>query len=367
MANRLADETLAARERSAYRDYLNAMANTNIRSREQESMDRYRQGELGSRNLQTQAYRDVGLGQSGAYRDVGLNQGNAYRDVGRRGYDVQEKLGMEQQRNLRDLGFGDQAIRAQDVSGLNEFRRGQVGIGQTDAATRATDVANRLALGMGTIDVNRQQLQNALELGRLGVDTSRKQLQTQLDIATLPYDRIPASQERILNLASQNPSMARSLLGIEPNQLDLLNAVEANKQNEAYQNALAAEAADALREYDSTWFWDSDRSNDMMALEKEYGISKQQAARIVSENRLAPLYGRESRFRGITPNGSAAQAQAQSNPLLGRGSNNPPVSVTAPATNAALRTNLISAPQRRATKEASVQDYNQWLQGLPVK
>lgn len=325
MANRLADETLAARERSAYRDYLNAMANTNIRSREQEAMDRYRQGELGSRNLQTQAYRDVGLGQSGAYRDVGLNQGNAYRDVGLRGYDVQRELGLGQQGVQRDLGLKDIGVRY------------ELGKGQLD-------------LGGRQLDVNR-------ELGIGGLDVNREQLRTQLDMAKLPYDRIPAYQERILNLASQNPAMARGVLGIEPSQLDLLNAVETNRQNQAYQDALTAEAAAALADYEEWSVFDSARKNKIQDLIKNEKLSPAAAARKYAVERIGGLQGRTVEQQM----GTAAPA---SNPLLGRGSNNPPVSITAPATNAALRTNLISAPQARVNSGGmvpSMKSYEAWL------
>lgn len=386
MANRLAEDALAGREQASYRDYLNAMANTNIRSREQEAMDRYRQGELGIRGEDVSGLNQFRTGQIGigrtdaATRAAEAANRAAYQqgliDVARRDADIRRELGLGQQslggRQLdvnRELGLGQLSLGGRQLDVNRELGLGQQGV-QRDLGLK--DIGVRYELGKGQLDLGGRQLDVNRELGIGGLDVNREQLRTQLAMANLPYDRIPASQQRVFDLATQNPSMARSLLGIEPNQLDLLNAVEMNRQNEAYQNALAAEAADALREYDSTWFWDSDRSNKMMALEKEYGISKQQAARIVAEDRLAPLYGRESRFGNIAPKGSAAQAQAQPAPVVvGRGSNNPPVSITAPATNAALRTNLISAPyggtNSGAATQASYDDMGNWLLGRSKK
>ena len=92
MANRVAQQAANAAEQNAYRNYLNAVANTNIRRTEGEALDRYRQGELG--------------------------------------------------------------IRGQDVMGMNEYRRGQIGIGETDVRNRGS-YQNEMARIAGLESMNR--------------------------------------------------------------------------------------------------------------------------------------------------------------------------------------------------------------------
>ena len=92
MANRVAQQAANAAEQNAYRNYLNAVANTNIRRTEGEALDRYRQGELG--------------------------------------------------------------IRGQDVMGMNEYRRGQIGIGETDVRNRGS-YQNEMARIAGLEAMNR--------------------------------------------------------------------------------------------------------------------------------------------------------------------------------------------------------------------
>lgn len=373
MANRLAEDALAAREQASYRDYLNAMANTNIRKREQESIDRYRQGELGSRNLQTQAYRDVGLGQSGAYRDVGLNQGNAYRDVGLRGYDVQRELGLGQQGVQRELGLGQLALGGRQVDVQRELGLGQQGV-QRDLGLK--DIGVRYELGKGQLDLGGRQLDVNRELGIGGLDVNREQLRNQreLGIGQLQLNRdvstrmTPLQQALVDQYGGIGAAVQQVPGAFGAGQSQDMQLLRANKQMEeesAYQNALNASTQQALEEYDIQtgsgygWRRNSDRTAAIQDIIKNYGVTAPQAARIYTENRLAPTFGRASRFQNLI--GTPAPA---SNPMLGRGSNNPPVSVTAPATNAALRTNLISAPQGRANSGGfvpSMKSYEAWL------
>lgn len=369
MANRLADETLAARERSAYRDYLNAMANTNIRSREQEAMDRYRQGELGSRNLQTQAYRDVGLGQSGAYRDVGL-----------RGYDVQRELGMGQQGVQRELGLGQLALGGRQVDVQRELGLGQQGV-QRDLGLK--DIGVRYELGKGQLDLGGRQLDVNRELGIGGLDVNREQLRNQreLGMGQLQLNRDVSTRMTPLQqaLVDQYGGIGAAIQQVpgafgagQSQDMQLLRANKQMEEESAYQNALNASTQQALEEYDIQtgsgygWRRNSDRTDAIQDIIKNYGVTAPQAARIYTENRLAPTFGRASRFQNLI--GTPAPV---SNPLLGRGSNNPPVSITAPATNAALRTNLISAPyggtNSGAATQASYDDMGNWLRGRSKK
>jgi hypothetical protein len=300
MANRLAEDALAAREQASYRDYLNAMANTNIRGREQQSMDRYRQGELGSRNLQTQAYRDVGLGQSGAYRDVGLNQGNAYRDVGLRGYDVQRELGLGQQGVQRELGLQDIGVRY------------DLGKRQSDLGGRQLDV-NR-ELGLGQLQLNRDVATRMTPLQQALVDQ---------------YGGVGQAIQQVPGAFGAGQSQ----------EMQLLRANKQMEEESAYQNALNASTQQALEEYGLQtesgfgWRWNSDRTGAIQDIIKNYGVTAPQAARIYTENRLAPTFGRTSRFQNLM----APQASSPSG-----------------------QTNT-------ASMVPSMQGYQQWLQGRSGK
>lgn len=78
MGNRVAQQEADAAERNAYRNYLNQVANTNLRRREGDSMDRYRTGDIDVRR------QDVaGLNQSRvAQADIGrMNAGANSRNV----------------------------------------------------------------------------------------------------------------------------------------------------------------------------------------------------------------------------------------------------------------------------------------------
>lgn len=257
MANRLAEDALAGREQASYRDYLNAMANTNIRSREQEAMDRYRQGELG--------------------------------------------------------------IRGEDVSGLNQFRTGQIGIGRTDAATRAAAAGSQAAYQQGLVDAAKLQAVNQLTLGK--------------DYNQVLRDQIQANKELAQQMAlRQSP------------ELQVFRADQLAKNEEAYRNALMNRYNAIKDRYESDWGWDvigSDMGYDPSTvgirkiMRANPTLSVEQAARQYAEEELGPFYGKQR-----------AQSPLSINPeVLGKGSNNPPASVLSPAINAAIGTNLVSAPQ----------------------
>jgi hypothetical protein len=347
MANRLAEDALAAREQASYRDYLNAMANTNIRGREQQSMDRYRQGELGSRNLQTQAYRDVGLGQSGAYRDVGLNQGNAYRDVGLRGYDVQRELGLGQQGVQRELGLGQLALGNRDVDVRRELGQGQLALGG-----RNVDVQRELGLGQQGVqrELGLQDIGVRYDLGKRQSDLGGRQLDVnrELGLGQLQLNRDVATRMTPLQqaLVDQYGGVGQAIQQVpgafgagQSQEMQLLRANKQMEEESAYQNALNASTQQALEEYGLQtesgfgWRWNSDRTGAIQDIIKNYGVTAPQAARIYTENRLAPTFGRTSRFQNLM----APQASSPSG-----------------------QTNT-------ASMVPSMQGYQQWLQGRSGK
>ena len=266
MANRLAEDALAGREQASYRDYLNAMANTNIRSREQEAMDRYRQGELGIRG------EDVS----------GLNQFRA------------GQIG---------IGRTDAATRAEDVFGMNQFRTGQLGIGQTDAATRAAAAKTQAAYQQNLVEAGRTAEQN-----RLALETDRNRLlKAQIDAAT----GLPALQAQAIK---DFGSLAEAIKGAP----GLFNAAPSDNlrllqlQNQAtnqseFRKARTDRQQGILKQYfdDTTGFFTiggAINPNDPSTVEVDKLITNKtakdpyEAALILADEQLAPMFGVQSMY-----------------------------------------------------------------------
>jgi hypothetical protein len=152
MANRVAQQAADAAEQNAYRNYLNAVANTNIRRSEGEALDRYRQGELG--------------------------------------------------------------IRGQDVMGMNEYRRGQIGIGETDVRNRGTyqnEIARIAGLeAMNRADAIREQgrLQEAMmktqeRMAGLPYEKVPAERQRYFDLLQANPNMMATPEERMMRLSQQ--------------------------------------------------------------------------------------------------------------------------------------------------------------------
>lgn len=255
MANRLGEDALAARERASYRDYLNAMANTNIRGREQESMDRYRQGELG--------------------------------------------------------------IRGQDVTGLNEFRRGQVGIGTTDAATRAAAATSQASYQQGLIDAAKAAEANRLQLGLGQNELLKAQIEANKQIATSipPLQKALVDQYGVAGAIQQAPG----LFGIQqPENLRLLQAQKEAEDETAYRNKLMTDYENALKQYRSDvgsigwldWTNPDDPSTEaitnIMAADKS--LTPEDAAMEYASRLAAPFFPRQA-SRRVRPVAQTAAPQ----------------------------------------------------------
>lgn len=304
MANRVAQQAADAAEQNAYRNYLNAVANTNIRRTEGEALDRYRQGELGIRGQDVMGMNEYRRGQIGlggrqidVQRELGMGDQDIRRELGRgqlslggRQVDVQRELGLGGQAVQRDLGMGQLQNQAKDISGMNLFREGQVGIGRMQAGTQAADVAGR-----------NQNLANQI---RAQLDLADRQLASQERIAGLQYERVPAYQKAMFDLYGANPQAAAAMMGVKPTEMDLLRESKRQEDEAAYNTAVMSAAQKALDQYqsDQGWFNPDDESTTRMSqLMKNMGLTREQAARRYAEDVTAPLYGRGGSF-SVQPN-----------------------------------------------------------------
>jgi hypothetical protein len=307
MANRVAQQAADAAEQNAYRNYLNAVANTNIRRSEGEALDRYRQGELGIRGQDVMGINEYRRGQIGLggrqidmqtelgkqglsnqLQDI-INRGKYYEGIGQY-YGAMPDVQRQQIGVQYDLGRKGLENQALDIGGSNRYREGMVGIGRLQAGTQAADVAGR-----------NQNLANQI---RAQLDLADRQLASQERIAGLQYERVPAYQKAMFDLYGANPQAAAAMMGVKPTEMDLLRESKRQEDEAAYNTAVMSAAQKALDQYqaDQGWFNPDDESTTRMSqLMKNMGLTREQAARRYAEDVTAPLYGRGGSF-SVQPN-----------------------------------------------------------------
>ena len=330
MQNEAAQQASAQNEVNSYRNYLNNAANTNLRRREGDSMDRYRSGDIDVRRLDTTGMND--------YR-----RGMITNDNTRIG--SQERLGMEASRvsqanadrYSRAQEFGaDRYSRAQEHGSDNMYNLGldtnKTSVTNTDRTSRANELNynNQYNLGLDTnrasvTNVNRQAQANELNsnnMYNLGMDTNRTSkanvgrqydsadyasgnqlalgtLQSNnqytlgmdanrsgREIAALPYDRMTAIQK------AQFDAYGPAGLRPQNENLALLNASAANERETAYQNALIEQGRRNLEDYNKIDFFTDSEQKKNMTKNIKAGMSPEAAARRVAIDELSPLYGR---------------------------------------------------------------------------
>lgn len=316
MQNEMAQKAASQAEANSYRNFLNQTANTNLRRREGDSMDRYRMGDIDVRREDVGGMNEFRRGQ------IGIGQ----QDAGTRRF--QAETGRE------------------DVTGLNDLRRGQVEIGKTDAGTRREDVTGMNTYRGGLIQRELDRIQSNERLGmeqnqtsrygfdrgvdttrlmteaqkygfdrgvdtaRINSDTTRYGFDTQGRIASLPYDRLTAPQQKMYEQYG-----AAGLRPQDPN-LQALQMSNQQEQESAFQNALNEQARRNLDELNGFDFWDSKRKDKMQEYTRA-GMSPEGAARKLAVDELTPLYGRSSAFTG-------SQRQQPNPPQGGGGTNSVP-------------------------------------------
>jgi hypothetical protein len=272
MQNEAAQQASAQNEVNSYRNYLNSVANTNLRRGEGESLDRYRAGDIDVRRLDTTGMND--------YR-----RGMITNDNTRIG--SQERLGTLQSNNQYNLGLNtnqasvtntDRSARANELNynniynlGLDSNRASVTNVAR-NAQANEFNSTNQYNLGL---DTNRTSAKNVgrqfdsadlasgnqLALGTLQTNNAYTQAmdanRSSREIAALPYDRMTATQQAIVKeygaagLRPQNENLA------------LLNASAANEraasERTAYQNTV--NELNTNYNNQTTGFWGGAASN----------------------------------------------------------------------------------------------------------
>ena len=151
MANKIAQQGAQQAEANSYRNFLNQVSNTNLRRREGEALDRRGMEELGISRMNVSGLNDYRRGQV----DIGMEDARTRRYEGETG--------------------------RENVRGLNTYRGGQVDIGQSDAATRLLDTQNMGTYRAGLTQNEANRIASGERLGMRGFDTSERNVTTQAD------------------------------------------------------------------------------------------------------------------------------------------------------------------------------------------
>ena len=144
MANKIAQQGAQQAEANSYRNFLNQVSNTNLRRREGEALDRRGMEELGISRMNVSGLNDYRRGQV----DIGMEDARTRRYEGETG--------------------------RENVRGLNTYRGGQVDIGKSDAATRLLDTQNMGTYRAGLTQNEANRIASGERLGMRGFDTSER-------------------------------------------------------------------------------------------------------------------------------------------------------------------------------------------------
>jgi hypothetical protein len=198
MANKVAQQSAQQAEANSYRNFLNQVSNTNLRRREGEALDRRGMEELGINRMNVSGLNDYRRGQV----DIGMEDARTRRYEGETG--------------------------RENVGGLNRFREGQVDIGRTDAGSRRLDTESMGQYRTGLTQNEANRIQSGERLGMRGFDTSERNVGRQsqaleygaeagvrstgiqaganmfdssnrLEAAQLQYDRLPRGEQLAYN------------------------------------------------------------------------------------------------------------------------------------------------------------------------
>jgi hypothetical protein len=143
MANKAAQQASQQAEANSYRNFLNQVSNTNLRRREGEALDRRGMEELAINRMNVSGMNDYRRGQV----DIGMEDARTRRYEGETG--------------------------RENVGGLNRFREGQVEIGKTDAGSRRLDTESMGTYRTGLTRNEADRIQSGERLGMEGFSTSR--------------------------------------------------------------------------------------------------------------------------------------------------------------------------------------------------
>jgi hypothetical protein len=158
MANKIAQQGAQQAEANSYRNFLNQVSNTNLRRREGEALDRRGMEELGISRMNVSGLNDYRRGQV----DIGMEDARTRRYEGETG--------------------------REGMRGLNTYRGTLGEIGKTDAATRLLDTQNMGRYRDNLTNAQLKQIESQERLGVRGFDTSERNVGTQAEALKYGYE-----------------------------------------------------------------------------------------------------------------------------------------------------------------------------------
>ena len=194
MQNDAAQQASAQNERNSYRNYLNQIANTNLRRREGDSLDAYRRGDIDVRRIDANSMGD--------YR-----RGLITNDLNRIG--AQERLGTLQSNNQYNLGLDTNRTSLANVNRqakANEYISDNALSGQKYVSDNVYNLGldtNRTAIT--NVGRQAQAQENVATTGAnasmynagVAANANMYNADRMYDTASLPYNKLTAPQQKI--------------------------------------------------------------------------------------------------------------------------------------------------------------------------
>jgi hypothetical protein len=318
MQNEMAQKAASQAEANSYRNYLNQTANTNLRRREGDSMDRYRTGDIDVRR------EDVG-GMNEFRRGQVTNEGNRIQSNERindrtvRGQESIANIGANANKYMSDNQLtgskymsdnqltGNKYVSDNALTGSKYMSDNQL-TGQKEAVRGQMYVSDNALTGSKYMSDN--QLSGIRDSNTASMFNTDRMAGANENIASLPFDRLNARDRAVVE------AFGPQALNPQSENLRMLQMSNQNEQESAFQNALNDQARRNLEDYNGIDpLWDSEQKKSMKKHMKA-GMSPEGAARKVAIDELTPLYGRSS--------GMTNQSQQQPPPPESGGTNNVP-------------------------------------------
>lgn len=307
MQNEIAQKGAAQAEANSYRNYLNQVANANLRRREGDSMDRYRTGDIDVRR------EDVG-GMNEFRRGQVTNEGNRIQSQERindrsvRGQVDVATIGANANRYISDNALtGQRYVSDNQLTGNKYISDNQL-TGQKEAVRGQMYVSDNALTGQKYVSDN--SLAGVRDSNTTSMYNTDRVSSANETIAGLPYDRLTARERTVVG------AFGPQALNPQSDNLRMLQMSNQQDQETAFQNALNEQARKNLEELNGWDVWDSKRKDKMQEY-TDAGMSPEGAARKLAIDELTPLYGRSS---GMTKE----QPPLQPPPQDGRGTNSIP-------------------------------------------
>jgi len=284
MQNEMAQKAAAQAEANSYRNYLNQVANTNLRRREGDSMDRYRTGDIDVRRQDVGGMNEFRRGQ--VTNDANRIQSNErINDRTVRGQETIATIGADANRYMSDNALtGNKYVSDNALTGQKYVSDNSLA-GQRAAVEGQKYVSDNSLTGQKYVSDN--SLSGIRDSNTTSMYNTDRLASANESIAGLPYDRLTAVQQKLYEAGGAQA------LNPQSDNLRMLQLSNQQDRETAFQNALNEQARKNLEELKGWDVWDSKRKDKMQEY-TDAGMSPEGAARKLAVDELTPLYGRSS-------------------------------------------------------------------------